>query len=290
MNKNKTNNSVGFIFEGGGMRSIYGAGITDLFLEQEIFFDYVSGVSAGAGNVASYLSKQHDRARRVIVENIQKKEYMGLYSLFTTGEYFNLDFIYETIPQKIFPYDFSEYQNFVDQQKKFIAVVTNIESGQAEYFLPNKNNLLQVLRASAALPFISKPVTIGDQQYLDGGIADSIPFQKGFADGCSKLVICLTQPRGYRKKDSRMNFLVEKKYGKNYPNLVSALKNRPRQYNAQLDEIATLEKSGKVFVFAPKAQAGLKRVQKDTTVLNNIYKNGYDDAKQRLAALREFLS
>lgn len=283
-------NSVGLIFEGGGMRSLYGAGVIDFFLEQKISFDYVMGVSAGAGNAASYLSQQHDRARRVVVEHVQKKEYMGLYAFLKTGEYFNLDFIYEDIPKKIFPYDFSAYQKFLDQRKKFIVVVTNIQTGQAEYLLPTATNLLPMLRASASLPLIAKTVTINSQEYLDGGIADAIPFQKAFDDGCTKLVLCLTQPRGYRKKNSRMNFLLQGKYQKKYPHLFSALKNRSQRYNAQLDKIDALEQEGKVFVFAPQAQAGLKRVQRNIDTLNTIYQNGYDDANQQFAALQKFLS
>ena len=47
----------GLILEGGGMRGIYTAGVLDFFLEQNINFDGVVGVSAGACHGCSYLSK-----------------------------------------------------------------------------------------------------------------------------------------------------------------------------------------------------------------------------------------
>ena len=54
----------GLIMEGGGMRGIYTAGILDYFLEKNLEFDYTIGVSAGAVNAASYLSKQKERTKK----------------------------------------------------------------------------------------------------------------------------------------------------------------------------------------------------------------------------------
>ncbi|MEH7745218.1 patatin-like phospholipase family protein, partial [Neobacillus drentensis] len=54
-------NQVGLVLEGGGMRGVYTAGILEYFLETQLFFPYVIGVSAGACNAASYLSKQKGR-------------------------------------------------------------------------------------------------------------------------------------------------------------------------------------------------------------------------------------
>lgn len=39
---------TGLVLEGGGMRGIYTAGVLDVFLDQNMMFDGVIGVSAGA--------------------------------------------------------------------------------------------------------------------------------------------------------------------------------------------------------------------------------------------------
>ncbi len=36
---------------------------------------------------------------------------------------------------------------------------------------------MDAIRASASMPFVSKPVNIDGKLYLDGGVADSIPFR-----------------------------------------------------------------------------------------------------------------
>ena len=46
---------AGLILEGGGMRGVYTAGVLDVFLENEIEFSTVYGVSAGSCQAASYL-------------------------------------------------------------------------------------------------------------------------------------------------------------------------------------------------------------------------------------------
>ena len=56
---------VGIVLEGGGMRGLYTSGVLDYLLDQDIMADYVIGVSAGACNGVSYVSKQRGRNFRV---------------------------------------------------------------------------------------------------------------------------------------------------------------------------------------------------------------------------------
>ena len=49
---------IGVIDVGGGLRGIYGAGVFDFCLDNNINFDYGIGVSAGSANIASILAKQ----------------------------------------------------------------------------------------------------------------------------------------------------------------------------------------------------------------------------------------
>ena len=54
-----------------------------------------------------------------------------------------------------------------------------IENGKAEYFkIENVFKEMEYFRATSAMPFVSQFVEINGQKYLDGGIADSIPFEK----------------------------------------------------------------------------------------------------------------
>ena len=52
---------IGLVVEGGGMKCAYNAAILGAFLDEGIALPYCVGVSAGAGNLASYLAGQRGR-------------------------------------------------------------------------------------------------------------------------------------------------------------------------------------------------------------------------------------
>lgn len=54
---------VALIFEGGGMRASYTSGFLNNLLENEIYFDYVAGISAGSSHSVNYLSRDMERSR-----------------------------------------------------------------------------------------------------------------------------------------------------------------------------------------------------------------------------------
>ena len=56
MTELKKEKKTGLVLEGGGMRGIYTAGVLDVFLDHDISFDGVIGVSAGAVHGASFLT------------------------------------------------------------------------------------------------------------------------------------------------------------------------------------------------------------------------------------------
>ena len=66
---------IGLVVEGGGMKCAYSAGILDAFLDEGISFPYCIGVSAGSGNLASYLAGQKGRNLRFFTDHIHSPEY-----------------------------------------------------------------------------------------------------------------------------------------------------------------------------------------------------------------------
>ena len=164
---------AGLVLEGGAMKGVYTAGVLDFFLDAGIDFAKCYGVSAGACCLCSYLSRQKGRQYSVFTDYLEDKNYWGLSSLLRTGDYFNVQMCYHDIPERLNPFD---YETFDKNPSKGYAVVTNIETGLAEY-LPMKNMRrdIEAVRASASMPLVSRPVEINGKMYLDGGLADSIP-------------------------------------------------------------------------------------------------------------------
>ncbi len=270
------------------MRGVFTTGVLDLFLDRNITFDNVTGVSAGAGHACSYLSSQRGRAFAVNTEYLGDDRYLSASSLFKTGDLFGADFIYREIPESLNPYD---YDAFDSQGAVFRAVVTDLDSGTACYpVIADMRTDIDYVRASASLPFVSRNVKIGSGCFLDGGITDPIPFEHMIDLGCDKIVVVLTRPRGYRKKKSAgMNIGGALMY-REYPEFREALRYRYEVYNESLELLEEMEDAGEIFVIRPPADLAIGRTEKEERKLRRGYKFGYSEAKKNADALLEFLS
>ncbi|HKM03388.1 MAG TPA: patatin family protein [Lachnospiraceae bacterium] len=278
---------AGLVLEGGGMKGIYTAGVLEYFLEKELEFSSCYGVSAGSSNLCSYLSKQKGRAFHVVADYLGDKHYCSLYSLITTGNLFGIDMCYNQIPNKLNPYD---YDTFSKYKGKAYAVVTNIETGEAEYLqLKDMHRDIRIIRASCSLPLVSRNVKIGDKLYLDGGMADSIPLRKSIEDGNQKNVVILTKEYGYIRKPSKHMGIMKIKY-RRYPKLMESMEKRYLQYNETLKFMEKEEAEGRIFVIRPKLANDIERIEKDPTKLEELYQEGYNDAKECFERLLVFLN
>ena len=277
---------IGIVFEGGAMRGMYTAGVIDVLLEMGIKADVVIGVSAGALFGINYKSRQKGRALRSNLKYVKDKRYMSLYNLVTTGNIVNEDFCFNEIPNIL---DDFNYASFKRSKGEFYAVVTNVNSGEAEYIkIEDCKRDVQALRASGSMPFVSRPVEYIGQFYLDGGIADSIPIDKIMSMGLDKVIVVLTRPQGYRKK--RTSIAPAKVMYKKYPKLIETMKNRYKVYNKSLDEINFLESEKDIFVVRPSELIKIKKMEKDEDKLKEMYNLGYNDLNSRKSELNDYLN
>lgn len=279
--------TTGLLLEGGAMRGLYTAGVLDVFMENKVFVNSIIGVSAGALFGMNYKSKQIGRVLRYNKKYAANKEYMGFYSLLTTGNIMNQDFCFNRIVNELDPVDFEAYRS---NPEDFYAVITNMQTGKAEYVKLDdleKKDQLEYLRASGSMPFLSKPVSVNGNLYLDGGIADSIPIEKLMEMNYDKMIVVLTRPKGYRKK--KRNTKLPEIYYRKYPNLAAAISSRYERYNRQLDIITDLEASGKAFVLRPSRLVPIKRIERNLIKIQAIYDLGRADALQNLDILTEYL-
>lgn len=276
---------VGLLLEGGAMRGMYTAGVIDVLLENNIKVDCIMGVSAGALFGVNYKSRQKGRAFRFNLKYIKDKRYMGMYSLITTGNILNQEFCFKDIPDTL---DDFNYASFKRTKEDFYAVVTNMKTGQAEYIkIDDLKKDMEYLRASGSMPFVSKPVEINGNQYLDGGIADAIPIKKMLSMGMDKIIVVLTRPAEYRKK--KMNMTLANIVYKNYPKLINTMKNRYKVYNNSVEEVNYLNEEKEVFLIRPSEYIKIKRVEKDEKVLTQMYNLGVNDTKNKLNDLKTYL-
>lgn len=276
---------TGIIDVGGGLRGIYGAGIFDYCLDNNIEFEYCMGVSAGGGNIASYLAKQKGRNYKYYMEYSFRKQYMGLKNMLHTGSYLNLDYIYGELSNKNGenPLDFKELEKSASIMK---VVALNANTGETIYF--DKSNMSQdnydILKASSCIPVVCEPYMVGGIPCFDGGLADPVPLKKAFSDGCDKIAVVLTKPRDFireQKHDVRMAKILKRKYPKAAENLML----RYKKYNDGVALAKEYEKQGKVLIIAPDNCCGMKTLTKDKGHLEEMYRKGYKDA----AAIKTFI-
>ena len=277
---------AGLVLEGGGMKGAYTTGVLDFFLEKGIEFTSVYGVSAGAIHMCSYLSKQKGRSIDISLKHGTDPRYCSIWSLLFTGDLFNVKTCYDLDPNKWHPFDHETYEKYAG---KAYAVVTNIETGKAEYLRVKEcRKGLRKVRASASLPLVSRTVQIDGKLYLDGGISDAIPIEKSVMDGNAKNVVILTKEVGYVRKPSSGLGLVKARY-RNYPKVAELMKNRHLTYQKTMEYLQRLEESGKAFVIRPAKPSDVGRVEKDPKKLKALYEQGYQDGMACYEELIHFL-
>ena len=276
---------IGLVLEGGAMRGMYTAGVLDVLLENNIKVNCVVGVSAGALFGVNYLSEQKGRVIRYNKRFNSDKNYMGLRPLLKEGNIVSTRYAYEEVPRKLDPFDDESYKK---SNIPFYAVVTEVESGNPEYIpIHSVFEQMDTLRASGSMPFVSKPVKIGDKQYLDGGISDSIPFEWLSAQGYDKLIVILTRDMEYRKK--QMSPILIKLYGKKYPKIAEKLLKRHTLYNRSIELLKEWEDSGKAFVIRPSKPIEIGKIEKKPDKLQAVYDLGKGDGTRCLSFLRTFI-
>ena len=268
--------NTGLVLEGGGMRGVFTSGVLDAFMKYKLYFHYIVAVSAGACNGLSYASRQPRRARISNIDMLAKYDYIGLRHLVTQGCIFDPDLLYHRFPYELIPFDYEEYFRNCRNGDIFEMVVTNCQTGFAEYLSESSGDthrLNALARASSSLPYVSKIVEVDGKELLDGGIVDSIPILRSIETGHETNVVISTRNKGWR--DSGRDHKQPKFIYRNYPRLRVALSRRIEAYNRQLDLVDELEEQGKILVIRPEEPIVVGRMEKDVDKLEHLYEEGF---------------
>ena len=275
--KFKITEKSGLILEGGGMRGIFTIGVLDNLMDRGIRFPYIIGVSAGACNGLSYMSKQRGRAKYADIDLLKEYNYIGLKYLFTKGNIMDFDLLFHKFPEEISPYD---YDTLATSPERYEMVTTSCITGKACYFEEKKNpkRVIEIVKASSSLPFVCPIAYVDGEPMLDGGISDSIPLERAMSQGYDNNLVVLTRNRGYRKpqKATRIPFFFYRKY----PNVKETIRGRNAMYNKQMEFVEAMESEGRIGVLRPVKPVEVARIERDIDKLLALYQEGYDLAAQ----------
>lgn len=276
--------------EGGAMRGLFTAGVTDVFMENNIDFDGAIGVSAGAAFGCNIKSRQPGRVIRYNVRFAKEWRFASWRSFFLTGDIYGGKFDYELLPKYL---DVWDTETFAENPMEFWCVATDMNTGRALYHKCSDGGEadLKWIQGGASMPVVSKPVLVDGYTISDGGAADSVPYRFFEKQGYDRNVIILTQPAFYRKEQfSAAMLLLLKTALRRYPALYRTLKERWHAYNAEISDIVEAEKAGKVLVIRPEGPLDIGSLEHDPEEKRRVYQLGRRAAMNRLNAVRAYLS
>lgn len=276
----------GLVLEGGAMRGLWSAGVTDVMMEHGVEPDGLIGVSAGAAFGCNYKSRQIGRAIRYNTRFAKDARYSGIRSLLRSGNYFNAEFGYHVVP---YEYDIFDTQTFEQNPMRFTVVCTDVLTGQAVYHDIDHVDYeeLEWLRASASMPLASKVVKVQGYQLLDGGVSDSIPLEYYERQGFNRNVVILTQPKGFVKEPNKLMPVMRIALRK-YPKMLKAMDERHVMYNHELDYVAEAERQGRCLVIRPDGKIPIGHISHNPDEMRHVYEMGRTIGERYIEQIKEF--
>lgn len=276
------------VLEGGSLRSMFTAGVLDVWMEEGIELSYVNGVSAGSMCGMNYVSRQMGRTYQVNMEYLHDRRFISFRNMLKNRMIFNFEFLFGELSEELIPFDF---ETFHQSPQRYVAVATRCKTGKPEFFEKGRcSDIISAVQASCSLPVLSKMITVDGKKYLDGGISLPIAYQKAMDEGYDKVVLVLTREQGYRKRPvGRFTKRVYDKYFAPLPNLISALEEVPERYNRMQEEIDRLRDEKKLFVIRPKNPVVVSRMEQDDKKLEDLYQEGRQTANEVMGELKEYL-
>lgn len=276
----------GLVLEGGAMRGLWTAGITDVMMEHGIEPDGLIGVSAGAAFGCNYKSRQIGRAIRYNTRFAKDPRYSGVRSLLRSGDYFNAEFGYHIVPKQ---YDIFDDDAFNQNPMEFIVVCTDVETGKPVYKPLTKvtSDTYDWIRASASMPLMSRVIELEGRKLLDGGVGDSIPLEYFESMGYDRNLVILTQPIGYQKKHLKLMPLIRMTLRK-YPNMIKAMNERHIMYNKELAYVEQAEKEGRCLVIRPDAKIPIGHISHNPDEMRNVHEMGRSVGERYIERIKDF--
>lgn len=276
----------GLVLEGGTFRPIFSSGVMDALLSDDIMLPYCIGVSAGISDGVSYISRQKGRNLEIVQKYRNDKRYMGKRNYRKSRSLFGLDFVFGEIPDVLVPFDM---QTFMRYEGRCIVGVTNAVTGQAEYMdAKDMDEQYSMLRATCAMPLFFPAIDVDGSKYYDGGISDPVPVGKALEDGCDKVLVVLTQPKGFRKRLGKYDRIGARVLAGKYPAMSEAILSRPDRYNQVVEMCEQLEKEGKAMILRPNYR--LNSFESDVHKLEASYWHGYRMTREKINRIRKFLA
>lgn len=285
---------VALVFEGGGMRGAYTAGLVQALLEEGIEFPWVGGISAGSTHTVNMVSRDRWRTREAFVGLTTDPE-AGGWGRFARGQgYFNSEYIYQHTARvdEPIPFDFPAFTEAAGHVQVRIGSF-RCDTGEEVYWGHEELGSLEALtircQASSSMPLLMPQVEIDGAPYLDGAIGPTGGFatDAAQADGFERMLVVSTRPAGYRKPMDHRAAIYRRAF-RQLPAVAEALIARTENYNRTISELELAQREGRVYLFHPtRMPIENGELRYDRVV--SAYEAGLAQARVEMPRIRGFL-
>ena len=282
------------VFEGGGMRGAFTAGIVATLIEEGIDFPHVSGISAGSSNTVNYVSRDAKRAHDTFTTVADSPEFGGFRHWIEGRGMFNVDYLYDEIaqPDGDAPLDLD---TFLANPAEVRIGAFNATRGEEVWFTKDDMRTVEevgrCVRASSTLPIIMPTVTIDGDTYVDGALGPNggIPLDAPMRDGYRKFFVVLTRPRDFVKTPTKPGVCSALRLAfPRLPSIAEAVARRTVAYNAARRKLFQLEEQGRALIVTP-GDLGIDKMEMNVDRLEDAYDAGVVRARADLPRWKAFL-
>ena len=282
------------VFEGGGMRGAFTAGIVATLIEEGIDFPHVSGISAGSSNTVNYVSRDAKRAHDTFTTVADSPDFGGFRHWIEGRGMFNVDYLYDEIaqPDGDAPLDLD---TFLANPAEVRIGAFNATRGEEVWFTKDDMRTVEevgrCVRASSTLPIIMPTVTIDGDTYVDGALGPNggIPLDAPMRDGYRKFFVVLTRPRDFVKTPTKPGVCSALRLAfPRLPSIAEAVARRTVAYNAARRKLFQLEEQGRALIVTP-GDLGIDKTEMNVDRLEDAYDAGVARARADLPRWEAFL-
>lgn len=262
------------------MRSVFSAGLLDRFLQENFNpFDFYIGVSAGASNVAAFLSGAPRKSLDVYLDFALRKEFISYRRFLQGGHLIDLDWLLAaTFSQALF-----DVAAIFRRSKPLYVGVTDVASGEAKYVRAGPYNLAGVIKASMALPLFYRGFPeVDGRPMTDGGVADGIPVRLAIRLGAKRIMVVRSRSDTYRKKDTWVHRYIRWKL-KKYASLVATMRERVKRHEEVIELIRHPPPGVSIVDVCPPEHFVVGRFSRDRDSLLKGYRIGFEEAEEAMA-------
>jgi predicted patatin/cPLA2 family phospholipase len=226
------------------------------------------------------------------------RRFMSLWSLATTGDIAGADFMYKEVQDALDPCD---TETFNANPMQMYAVASDVTFGTPAYLhVRSFPDDVEMVRASASMPLVSRVVELDGRALLDGGTTDSIPVAVAMGlEGAArvegyvpaeKAVVVLTQDAAYEKDGANERMVLRSHRYDGYPYYLDALETRPARYNACRKMVHEMADRGEIVCLEPPAPVEVATSGSSGEKCLTLYLQGRAEAEAHLDEIRAYLA